>query len=127
MGLQQPAMARRHLLSQVQRVLARFGRILQPASEQRTECPQSGGCGDRCRRRHAIRPEHHAVQRANPAALTCTASVQTFLTYVNYSPNRLNNFSLRLDAPAFNGNFNAGIAPNRSYGVIGAADLIIHF
>jgi hypothetical protein len=103
--------------------------------------------------------------------LTCTASAQSFLTYLNYSPNKLNNFSLRLewyddmegqrtgtksryvdvagswqhwlspqievrpeiayykslDAPAFNGNFNAGIAPNRSYAVIGAADLIIHF
>ena len=32
-----------------------------------------------------------------------------------------------LDAPAFNGNANAGIAPNRNYAVIGAADLIIHF
>ena len=32
-----------------------------------------------------------------------------------------------LDAPAFNGNANAGIAPNRSYAVIGAADLIVHF
>ena len=29
----------------------------------------------------------------DPNALTCTASVQTFLTYVNYSPNKLNNFS----------------------------------
>ena len=32
-----------------------------------------------------------------------------------------------LDAPAFNGNVNAGIAPNRSYAVIAAADLIVHF
>jgi putative OmpL-like beta-barrel porin-2 len=32
-----------------------------------------------------------------------------------------------LDAPAFNGNSNAGIAPNRSYAVIGSADVIIHF
>ena len=111
------------------------------------------------------------AQCNNPTALTCTASVQTFLTYVNYSPNKLNNFSLRLewyddmegqrtgaksrfvdiagswqhwlspqiemrpeiayyrslDAPAFNGNVNAGIAPTRSYAVIGAADLIVHF
>jgi Putative beta-barrel porin-2, OmpL-like. bbp2 len=111
------------------------------------------------------------AQCNNPGVLTCTASTQTFLTYVNYSPNKLNNFSLRLewyddmegqrtgiksryldvagswqhwlspqiemrpevayykslDAPAFNGNFNAGIAPNRSYAVVGAADLIIHF
>jgi hypothetical protein len=103
--------------------------------------------------------------------LTCTASTQTFLTYLNYSPNKLNNFSMRLeyyddmegqrtgtksryldvagswqhwlspqiemrpeiayyrslDAPAFNGDANAGIAPTRSYSVIGAADLIVHF
>jgi hypothetical protein len=32
-----------------------------------------------------------------------------------------------LDGPAFNGNVNAGIAPTRSYSVIGAADLIVHF
>jgi hypothetical protein len=32
-----------------------------------------------------------------------------------------------LDAAAFNGNLNAGILPNRSYAVIGAADLIVHF
>jgi hypothetical protein len=34
----------------------------------------------------------------NPAAsLTCTADEQTFLLYVNYSPNKLNNFSLRTE------------------------------
>jgi hypothetical protein len=103
--------------------------------------------------------------------LTCTADEQSFLLYVNYSPNKLNNFSIRtewfddhngqrtgiatryadiagswqhwfspqiemrpeiayyrsLDAAAFNGNANAGIAPNRNYAVIGAADVIIHF
>jgi hypothetical protein len=32
-----------------------------------------------------------------------------------------------LDAPAFNGNSNAGILPNKSYAVIGSADVIIHF
>ena len=32
-----------------------------------------------------------------------------------------------LDAAAFNGNANAGILPNKSYAVVGAADLIIHF
>ena len=37
------------------------------------------------------------AQCNNPAALTCTASAQSFLTYVNYSPNKLNNFSLRLE------------------------------
>jgi hypothetical protein len=111
------------------------------------------------------------AQCNNAAALTCTASAQAFLTYLNYSPNKLNNFSLRaewyddmegqrtgvktryvdvagswqhwlspqiemrpevayyrsLDANAFNGNVNAGIAPNRNYAVIGAADLIVHF
>jgi hypothetical protein len=111
------------------------------------------------------------AQCNSATVLTCTASAQSFLTYVNYSPNKLNNFSLRLewyddmegqrtgtktrytevgaswqhwfspqiemrpeiayyrslDAPAFNGNANAGIAPNRNYAVIGAADLIIHF
>jgi len=30
-------------------------------------------------------------------ALTCTADEQTFLLYVNYSPNKLNNFSLRTE------------------------------
>jgi hypothetical protein len=105
------------------------------------------------------------------APLTCTADEQTFLLYVNYSPNKLNNFSIRteyfndpqgqrtgvpgayadvalswqhwfspqieirpeiayyrsIDNPAFNGNPAAGIVPNRSYAVIGAADLIVHF
>ena len=32
-----------------------------------------------------------------------------------------------LDAPAFNGNANAGIPPSRNYSVIGAADIIWHF
>jgi len=111
------------------------------------------------------------AQCNSPTVLTCTASTQSFLTYLNYSPNKLNNFSMRLewyddmegqrtgtksryldvagswqhwlspqiemrpeiayykslDAPAFNGNANAGIAPNRNYAVVGAADLIIHF
>ncbi len=111
------------------------------------------------------------AQCNSTTVLTCTASTETFLTYLNYSPNKLNNFSMRLeyyddmegqrtgtktryldvagswqhwlspqiemrpeiayykslDAPAFNGNANAGIAPNRSYAVIGAADLIVHF
>ena len=48
-------------------------------------------------------PQHHAVQCAEPGAmqqsggLTCTASAQSFLTYLNYSPNELDNFSLRLE------------------------------
>ncbi len=108
---------------------------------------------------------------ANTTVLTCTADTETFLTYLNYSPNKLNNFSLRaewyddrqgqrtgvatryidvalswqhwlspqvelrpeiayyrsLDAPAFNGNANAGIAPTRDYAVIAASDIIWHF
>lgn len=113
------------------------------------------------------------AQCNNPAAITCTAEVQTFLAYLNYSPNKLNNFTLRLewyddmhgqrtgtksryadigvgwqhwfspqielrpevnyykslDAPAFNGNFNAvpAINPTKSVAIVGACDLIIHF
>ncbi|MET4148132.1 hypothetical protein ABIC08_002391 [Bradyrhizobium sp. RT9b] len=32
-----------------------------------------------------------------------------------------------LDAPAFNGNANFGIPPNKKTAVIGSADIIIHF
>ena len=108
---------------------------------------------------------------SNTTVLTCNTDTQTFMTYLNYSPNKLNNFSLRaewyddrqgqrtgvatryidvagswqhwlspqievrpeiayyrsLDAPAFNGDSNAGIAPTKSYAVIAAADLIVHF
>ncbi len=108
---------------------------------------------------------------ANTIVLSCTAETQTFLLYLNYSPNKLNNFSIRtewyddmqgqrtgtasryvdaalswqhwfspqiemrpeiayyrsLDAPAFNGDSNAGIAPTRNYSVIAASDIIIHF
>jgi hypothetical protein len=32
-----------------------------------------------------------------------------------------------LDAFAFNGNTNPGIAPNKNFGIIGSADMIIHF
>ena len=107
----------------------------------------------------------------NTTQLSCTASVQTFLTYVNYSPTKLDNISYRLewfddkqgqrtgvktryvetglgwqhwfspqiemrpevsiyralDAPAFNGSSNLGIAPNKKTAVIGSADIIIHF
>jgi hypothetical protein len=102
---------------------------------------------------------------------SCTATFQTFLTYVNYKITPLDNISYRaefvndeqgqrtgtktryvetgigwqhwfspqiemrpevtyyrsLDAFAFNGNSNLGIAPNRNYAIIGAADIIIHF
>ncbi|MGK7055805.1 outer membrane beta-barrel protein [Bradyrhizobium sp. 1050_B9_N1_2] len=107
----------------------------------------------------------------NATQLSCTASVQTFLTYVNYSPTKMDNISYRLewfddkqgqrtgvktryvetgigwqhwfspqieirpevsvyhalDAPAFNGNANFGIPPNKKTAVIGSADIIIHF
>ena len=113
----------------------------------------------------------NAAHCGNAVATTCTADEQTFLLYINYSPNKLNNFSLRteffmdpqgqrtgvatnyadvalawqhwlspqiefrpeiayyksLNAPAFNGNVNAGIAPNRDWAVIAASDVIIHF
>jgi hypothetical protein len=108
---------------------------------------------------------------ANPNVLACTASVQTYLMYLNYSPTKLDNISYRLeffddkegqrtgvktryvetgigwqhwfspqieirpevsfyralDAPAFNGNFNLGITPNKKNALIGSADIIIHF
>jgi hypothetical protein len=32
-----------------------------------------------------------------------------------------------MDAPAFNGNSNAGIAPNKSTALIGSMDVIVHF
>jgi hypothetical protein len=107
----------------------------------------------------------------NDAVLRCRASAIGTLAYINYSPDALNNFSLRpefywdkqgqrtgvraryvevslgwqhwlspqiemrpeigyyrsIGADAFNGNSNAGIAPNKNYTVIGAADLIVHF
>ncbi len=108
---------------------------------------------------------------SNSAALSCTASVQTYLAYVNYSPTKLDNISYRieyfddqqgqrtgtktayletgigwqhwfspqiefrpevsyyksLNANAFNGNSNLGIAPNKNFALIGSADIIIHF
>jgi hypothetical protein len=39
----------------------------------------------------------NAAQCPNPAAMTCQADEQSFLLYVNYSPNKLNNFSLRTE------------------------------
>ncbi len=112
------------------------------------------------------------AQCGNTTALTCNTDEQTFLLYVNYSPNKLNNFSLRteyfmdpqgqrtgvatnytdvaagwqhwfspqveirpeiayyrsMNAPAFNSNGAVGtVAPNRSWAVIAASDLIFHF
>jgi hypothetical protein len=104
-------------------------------------------------------------------AISCTASFQTFLAYLNYKVTPLDNISYRaefvndaqgqrtgtktryvetgigwqhwfspqiemrpevsyyrsLDADAFNGNSNLGIAPNKNFAIIGAADMIIHF
>ncbi|HLI99985.1 MAG TPA: outer membrane beta-barrel protein [Bradyrhizobium sp.] len=104
-------------------------------------------------------------------ALSCTASFQTFLLYINDKLTPLDNLTWRLefvddfqgqrtgaktryveagfgwqhwfspqieirpeisyykslDAFAFNGNSNLGIAPNKNFAVIGAADMIIHF
>jgi hypothetical protein len=103
--------------------------------------------------------------------LTCTARVYTTTAYLNYSPDPLNNFSVRpefywdaqgqrtgtatrygnfavgwqhwwspqiearpeiayyhsFNAVAFNGNSNAGIAPNKSNEVIVSGDIIWHF
>jgi Putative beta-barrel porin-2, OmpL-like. bbp2 len=111
------------------------------------------------------------AQCKNTLVFSCTAEVQTFLTYINYSPTKLDNISYRLEyfddmegqrtgvktayletgigwqhwfspqieirpevsfyrslnAPAFNGNANLGIAPNKSTALIGSADIIIHF
>jgi hypothetical protein len=111
------------------------------------------------------------AQCNNPNVLSCTASVQTYLMYLNYSPQPLDNISYRLeyfddkegqrtgvktryvetgigwqhwfspqieirpevsfyralDAAAFNGNANLGIAPNKKSALIGSADIIIHF
>jgi hypothetical protein len=39
----------------------------------------------------------NAAQCSNPNVLTCRTDTQTFLVYVNYSPNKLNNFSLRTE------------------------------
>ncbi|MBR0801270.1 outer membrane beta-barrel protein [Bradyrhizobium jicamae] len=103
--------------------------------------------------------------------LSCTASWQTALMYLNYKASPLDNISYRLEwvddyegqrtgtktayletgigwqhwfspqieirpevsyykslnAFAFNGNSNLGIAPTRNYAIIGSADIIIHF
>jgi hypothetical protein len=108
---------------------------------------------------------------SNSTMISCTASFQTFLTYLNYKVSPLDNISYRaefvndeqgqrtgvktryvetgigwqhwfspqieirpevsyyksLDANAFNGNSNLGIAPNRNFAIIGSADMIIHF
>jgi hypothetical protein len=111
------------------------------------------------------------AQCSNAIVLSCTASVQTYVYYLNYKPTPLDNISWRgefyddkqgqrtgtktryvetgigwqhwfspqieirpeftyyrsLDAFAFNGNSNLGIAPTRNYALVGAADVILHF
>jgi hypothetical protein len=111
------------------------------------------------------------AQCNSAAVFACTASVQTYLAYLNYKASPLDNISYRiefyddkqgqrtgvktryvetglgwqhwfspqieirpevsyyrsLDAAAFNGNANLGIAPNKNYALIGSADIIIHF
>jgi len=113
----------------------------------------------------------NGAQCSTTTALTCNASVQTYLAYLNYKASPLDNISYRveffddkqgqrtgiktryfetgigwqhwfspqieirpevsyyrsLDANAFNGNANLGIAPNKNFAIIGSADIIIHF
>ncbi len=107
----------------------------------------------------------------NAGALTCNAPEQTALFYLNYSPEALDNFSLRgevfddivgqrtgvattyyeaalgwqhwvspqiemrpeiswyhsANAPAFNGNGDMGVPPDKKTQVVAAGDLIVHF
>lgn len=107
----------------------------------------------------------------NSQTLTCTETAIGAVAYLNYSPDPLNNFSLRpeyyfdeegqrtgtrtgyyevalgwqhwlspqielrpelgyyrsISAKAFNGNSNAGIAPDKNWTVMAAGDLIVHF
>ena len=107
---------------------------------------------------------------ADVNALTCTATSTGFTAYLNYSPNPLDNFSIRpeiykdpqgqrtgvattyknlaigwqhwlspqieirpeiayyhADLPAFNGNSNAGISPNKKSETILSGDIIFHW
>ena len=110
------------------------------------------------------------AQCVNAEVLTCTASATALVAYLNYSPDKFNNFSLRPEifwdpqgqrtgvattyynlaigwqhffseqiefrpeiayyhstVPAFNGNANAGIAPNKNDQIVIAADIVYHF
>jgi hypothetical protein len=108
---------------------------------------------------------------SNATVLRCRASAIGNVAYINYSPDPMNNFSIRpewywdeqgqrtgvkthyvdlafglqhwfspqvevrpeiayyhsLDGPAFNGNANAGIAPNKNHEAIISGDVIWHF
>ena len=109
-GLQQPAMGRPDLLSQVQRLLAHRLRNLEHSRERCAEPQQSGGrsliiAGGGTPFSPQFMPFNapnaavhwSAQQHRSRCALTCTADEQTFLVYINYSPNKLNNFSLRTE------------------------------
>jgi len=111
------------------------------------------------------------AQCSTPTVFSCTANAFGAVAYINYSPEPLDNISLRpefyddaqgqrtgtktsyvelslgwqhwlspqiemrpeigwyqsLNAPAFNGDSNAGIPANRNTTVIGQGDIIIHF
>jgi Putative beta-barrel porin-2, OmpL-like. bbp2 len=113
----------------------------------------------------------NAARCQSLTTLTCTATAIGAVTYINYTLDALNNFSLRpeyyadeqgqrtgtkanyydlslgwqhwlspqiefrpeigyyrsIDAKAFNGDSNAGIAPDKNYTAIGMADVIVHF
>jgi hypothetical protein len=103
MGLQQSAMVRRHLLSQIQRLLAHRGRGLQLHQNNVPNALNPAAVAIVAAGGTPFGPNimpfnaPNLAQCNNASALTCTASAQSFLTYVNYSPNRLNNFSLRLE------------------------------
>jgi hypothetical protein len=108
---------------------------------------------------------------SSPGVLTCRANAYGSVAYINYSPDPLDNFSIRpeyfsdpqgqrtgvatkytnlafgwqhwfspqvevrpelayyrsLDGAAFNGNANAGVAPNKSHELVLSGDLIWHF
>ena len=144
--------------------MAHLVRKLQSASEQRLNRDQSGGLAAFQAGGTPFSPQYlpfnapGLAQCKNTTVFSCTAEVQTFLTYINYSPTKLDNISYRLEyyddmegqrtgvktalsrnrprlaalvfaadrnparvsfyrslnAPAFNGNANLGIAPNKS-------------
>ena len=113
----------------------------------------------------------HGAVLSTTAPLTCRATAMGSVAYFNYSPNALNNFSIRpemyydkngqrtgtpthyvdfglgwqhwlspqiemrpevtyyrsLNGPAFNGDSNAGIAPNKAAETVLSGDIILHF
>jgi hypothetical protein len=111
------------------------------------------------------------AQCHSPSQLDCRAQAIGTVSYINYTPDPLNNFSLRpefyddmegqrtgtkaryvglglgwqhwlspqiefrpevdyyysIGAKAFNGNSNAGVAPDKNHTILGAMDMIFHF